>query len=55
MGVQVFSDVFRIAASFRYSRLRRISRYTITGNMITISHAPSVNFTSANSTTTNAV
>ena len=44
-----------MAASLRYCRLRRISVYTSTGKMITISHAPSVNFTTANSTTTSAV
>ena len=44
-----------MAASLPYCRLRRISMYTSTGKMITISQAPSVNFTTANSTTTSAV
>ena len=44
-----------MTASARYSRLSRISRYTRSGKMITMSQAPSVNFTTANSTTTSAV
>ena len=44
-----------MAASCRYSRLSRISRYTRAGNKITMSQAPSVNFTTANRTTTSAV
>ena len=43
------------SASIRYSRLSRMSRNTRTGKMMTITQAPSVNFTTAKMTTTIAV
>lgn len=39
----------------RYSPLSRMRANTSTGKTITISHAPSVNLTTANSSTTSAV
>ncbi len=45
----------RTSDSIRYSRLSRISRKTRTGKMMTITQAPSVNFTIAKIATTIAV